>query len=115
METGDDQVAVNQAALELGVVWDKSSDMRYENSTGVAKGMIVSLSGDDGEPFEITLLPYNKFTRVCAATPISSETTVAHCFYGKKEPGVKESWIRDARLWSPDGSSNSHSSSSSSS
>ncbi|CAN0423453.1 unnamed protein product, partial [Laminaria digitata] len=102
LRTGDDQIAVNRAALGLGIAWDEGSDMRYENSTGIGKGTIAGLSGgEETGPFEVTLLPHNKFTRECAATPISKETTVAHCHYGKKERRVKEAWMRDANLWSP--------------
>ena len=102
LETGDDRIAVNQAALELGIVWNADSDMRYGKSTGFGKGAITGLSGDDGESFEITLLPHNKFTRHCAGTPITNETVVAHCFH-RKAASAKTSWMQQLDLWSPHG------------
>lgn len=102
LETGDDQVAVNQAALHLGVAWDEDSDMRYEQSTGFGKGTIANLSGDDGKPFEITLLPHNKFVRLCTHTPLSNDTVVAHCLHAKTA-NAKTNWMQKLTLWSPDG------------
>lgn len=99
-ETGDDQIAVNRAALELGIVWDQGSDMRYTLSTEFGKGIIADLSGDDGKSFEIALLPHNTFTRQCTRTPINNETMVAHCFH-KKRADAKTSWMKELNLWSP--------------
>ena len=104
LKTGDDQIAVNQAALKLGVVWDKSSDMRYRRSKSFGKGTIADLSTDDGESFEIALLPHNKFTRHCLGTPVTNETMVAHCIH-KKNAGEKMGWMQELNLWSPYGSS----------
>lgn len=98
--TGDDQVAVNEAALELGIVWDEGSDMRFKTSVGFGKGQITHLTEGD-RPFTVTLLPHNKYTRICHETPISSETTVAHC-YTAKEANAKIDWMREANLWSVD-------------
>lgn len=100
--TGDDQISANRAALELGISWDADSDMRLEKSTGVGKGTIAKLSGDQG-PFEVILLPHNKFTRFCTSTPISSETVVAHCHSSKKQSlGRRVSWMLEKKLWSID-------------
>lgn len=101
LETGDDQVAVNQAALELGIVWDKSSDMRYRRSERFGKGTIANLSSADGESFEVVLLPHNTFTRQCLHTPVTNETMVAHCFHAKRA-GAKTAWMQKLNLWSPD-------------
>ena len=99
---GDDQIALNQAALELGIVWNEGSDIRYGKRTGFGKGAITGLSGDDGESFEVTLLPHNKFTRHCAGTPITNETVVVHCFH-RKAARAKTSWMQQLDLWSPHG------------
>ena len=103
LQTGDDQISVNQAAHQLGITWDVKSDMRLTESTGVGRGAIANLSGDD-EPFEVILLPHDRFTRFCTSTPISAETTVvAHCHSNKKEAlGRRVSWMLDANLWSID-------------
>lgn len=102
LETGDDQIAVNRAAFELGITWDKDSDMRYESSTDVGKGTIADLSTDNGELFEIILFPHNMFTRVCDETPVSNDTVVAHC-HTEKNAAAKLGWMKDLNLWSPDG------------
>ena len=102
VETGDDQIAVNQAALDFGVSWDKGSDMRYRQSKGVGKGTIANLYGDGGKSFEITLLPHDKFTRHCTRTPLTNNTVVAHCFH-KKTAGAKTGWMQKLNLWSPHG------------
>lgn len=104
LETGDDQIAVNQAALELGIAWDKGSDMGYVTSVGIGKGTIAKLTSDDGKFFEISLLPHNKFTRQCDSTPISNDTIVAHC-RSKKIPSDKTNWMQEQDIWSPDGCS----------
>ena len=101
LRTGDDQVAVNQAASDLGVIWDEGSDMRYEESTDPGKGTISDLSSDNGEPFGITLLPHSKFTRICRSTPVSNDTVVAHCFREKKA-GAKLDWMQELNLWLPE-------------
>ena len=101
LETGDDQVAVNRAALELGVVWDKRSDMRYSSSTDFGKGTIADLSSNDVDSFDIILLPHNMFTRICRKTPVSNDTMVAHCIQ-KHDAASKLSWMQDLSLWSPD-------------
>ena len=102
LETGDDQVAVNQAAQELGIVWDKGSDMRYRSSTDFGKGTIAGPSNDDGETFDIILLPHNMFTRICRSTPVSNNTMVAHCIQQQKAAS-KLGWMQALNLWSPDG------------
>lgn len=102
LETGDDQIAVSQAALELGIAWDKGSDMLFESSTNFGKGIIPYLSSEYGKSFEISLFPHSKFTRVCHRTPVTNETVAAHCATGKKAVGVKMRWIRQLDLWSPD-------------
>ncbi|CAN0395133.1 unnamed protein product [Laminaria digitata] len=102
LETGDDQVSVNRAAQELGIAWDKGSDMRYMESTSFGKGTIANLSSDDGEPFDIALLPHSKFTRICRRTPVSNDTMVAHCIQ-KHNAYAKLGWMQQLNLWAPDG------------
>lgn len=101
LDTGDDQVAVNRAAVELGIVWDTSSDMRHIRSKGIGKGTIAGLSSPYGDSFEIALLPHNKFTRICQGTPVTNETMVAHCFHDKV-PSAKTGWMKELNLWAPD-------------
>eukprot|EP00903_Cladosiphon_okamuranus_P018134 g16688.t1 len=101
-EDGDDQVAVNRAALRLGIEWDKEgSDMRYEDSQGYGFGTIDSLTDDEGRSFTVTLLPHDKYTRLCLVTPLSEITVVAHCL-SQKRAGAKIDWMRDAGLWPDD-------------
>lgn len=118
------QVSINRAAGTLGIVWDEDSDMRYEHSTGYGKGVITGLAaaqvhclnnrdanvhdhgggacGGEGQEsaFTITLLPHKTYTRTCSETPISEETTVAHCYYPGSGAGPKVSWMERANLWS---------------
>lgn len=64
------QVSVNQAAQHLGIVWDKDSDMRYENSTDLGVGRMSSLPADDnGRPFSVALLPHRQVDVFFARTP----------------------------------------------
>ena len=100
LETGDDQVAVNRAALDLGIAWDEGSDMRFTPSTGFGKGVIADLFSEDGQPFEVTLLPHKKFQRHCATTHIANGTVVAHCFH-QKRADAKTGWMQEVDLWSP--------------
>lgn len=93
----DDQIAVNKAVGRVGVTWDKESDMRLVDSTGLGRGTIKRLRSDDG-PFVITLLPHSAFTRDCRSTPISNETVVAHC-HSRKKVGRRVSWMHEANLW----------------
>lgn len=104
LATGDDQVSVNRAASELGISWDKGSDMRYIASTDFGKGTIAVLSSEDGEPFYISLLPHSTFPRVCHETPVSNDTVVAHCIQ-KQNAGAKLGWMQELDLWFPDGMS----------
>lgn len=97
ISSGDDQVALNTAAYDLGVVWDADSDMRYFNSTGIGKGVVPNLSTEEGD-FTIALLPHSTYIRHCDQSPISDETVVAHC-RSKKEDKDKESWMKGANLW----------------
>ncbi|CAM9585429.1 unnamed protein product [Laminaria digitata] len=99
---GDDQIVANKVVDKLGVVWDEDSDMRLLNSTGLGRGTVDKLHGDDG-PFVITLLPHSAFTRQCITTPITNETVVAHC-HSRKNVGKRVSWMQRANLWSFDGS-----------
>lgn len=94
---GDDQIATNKALQDLGVVWDEDSDMRLFNSTGLGKGTVDRLRGDDG-PFVVSLLPHSAFTRRCDSTPISNATVVAHC-HSRKRVGSRVSWMQEANLW----------------
>ncbi|CAN0015047.1 unnamed protein product, partial [Laminaria digitata] len=103
LKTGDDQISANRAALDLGIVWDVDGDMRLSKSTGVGRGTIVQLSGDGGEPFEVILLPHNKFTRFCDSTPITNDTVVAHCHSNKRTAlDQRLTWMHEANLWSID-------------
>lgn len=43
----DDQVALNTAARELGIVWNGSSDIRYKESTGLGRGTFESAGEHD--------------------------------------------------------------------
>lgn len=99
-KTGDDQVALNMAAYNLGVVWDQSSDMNFYNSTGIGKGIVTSLPGN----FTVALLPHSKYIRHCDETPISNDTVVAHCRSRKKD-GDKLRWMKSAHLWNVDDTS----------
>lgn len=114
---------------QLGIVWDKNSDMRYEESTGYGRGVIAGLgnsnnstSGGRGDlfigqtghgvvvgrgtreveaPFRVTLLPHSAYTRLCGRRTLSNQTTVvAHCYFPQKEADVKTSWMKKANLWS---------------
>ncbi|CAM9498176.1 unnamed protein product [Ectocarpus sp. 13 AM-2016] len=129
VQNKDDQISVNRAARQLGVVWDKNSDMRYEESTGYGRGIIAGLgssnnstSGGGGDlfigqtghgivvgrgtreveaPLRVTLLPHSAYTRLCGRRTLSNQTTVvAHCYFPQKEAGVKTSWMKKANLWS---------------
>lgn len=102
LRIGDDQIATNKAFDQLGVVWDEGSDMRLYNSTGLGKGTIDSLHGEDG-PFVISLLPHSAFTRRCDSTPISNATVVAHC-HSTKTVRNRSSWMQEANLWLVDSS-----------
>lgn len=96
-ETSDDQIALNVAAKELGIVWDDNSDMRYENSTEIGRGVIRDLEGRD---FVVILLPHDQYTRRCELDPITRYTVVAHCYYEKdRSSRYKEGWMKDARIW----------------
>lgn len=97
-EIGDDQIALNNAADELGIVWDSYSDMRFEASTGVGRGVVPSLTTTTGVNFTVTLLPHSRYTRKCSTTPISNETVVAHCV-ARKNAGAKTSWMQESNLW----------------
>lgn len=90
------QVALNTAAHELGIVWDKKSDMRYIKSVELGRGVIPMLGGNGD--FTVTLLPHIAYTRVCKSMPISNRTVVAHC-NSKKKAGAKASWMKTAKLW----------------
>ena len=102
LDRGDDQVAANKAVNRLGVVWDEDSDMRLYNSTGLGRGVIGRLGSDDN-PFVISLLPHNAFTRRCDSNPISNETVVAHC-HSTRRVGKRVYWMQEANLWLLDGS-----------
>lgn len=91
----DDQIALNEAAETLGVVWDSDSDMRYLPSTEIGRGVVTGIPGGN---FTIILLPHNKYTRRCDSSPISDETVIAHC-RARKEGGEKESWMVKANVW----------------
>ena len=97
LRIGDDQIAANKAVSRLGVTWDEDSDMRLVESTGLGRGTIEKLRGDDG-PFVVTLLPHSAFTRHCDKTPISNETVVAHC-HSRKFVSRRVSWMEEANLW----------------
>ncbi|CAN0194165.1 unnamed protein product [Scytosiphon promiscuus] len=125
METGDDQVSVNKAAVKLGIVWSEDSDMRYGQSTRygigkmpadsiaatIAAGFGGNSSGGLGlatvdrheevRPLTVTLLPQNMYTRLCDLTPVSNRTVVAHC-HAAKVASVKTSWMESLDLWSTD-------------
>ncbi|CAM9369289.1 unnamed protein product [Hapterophycus canaliculatus] len=107
LKTEDDQVSLNQAAAQLGIVWDVGGDMRYEQSTGYGMGVIPAASiaatdgGGEGLPVTVTLLPHSTYTRRCEQTPVSSaRTVVAHCFFPEKLASVKTSWMEKLNLWS---------------
>ncbi|CAN0483397.1 unnamed protein product [Ectocarpus sp. 12 AP-2014] len=98
----DDQIAVNMAAQDFGIVWkQEGSDMRYEHSTSFGMGFIDSLSDEDNRPFTVTLLPHSTYTRICAHHPVSNTTVVAHCLTSKT-PASKLSWMQRMDLWSVD-------------
>lgn len=92
--SGDDQIAVNEAASLLHMEWnydEGSSDMRFLESTRVGFGALADLPGN----FTISFLPHNKYSRNCVETPISSETIVAHCF-----PRQNRKWeMEKANMW----------------
>lgn len=121
----DDQVSINQAVKNLGVVWETDGDMRYENSTGYGLGeipaaRILAVAGNGGNPgggprlalgdgheevfpLTVTLLPHSTYTRVCEEAPVSMErTVVAHCLHPAKvgRAEVKTSWMQALGLWS---------------
>ncbi|CBJ32319.1 Acetyltransferase (isoleucine patch superfamily protein) [Ectocarpus siliculosus] len=103
LEEKDDQIAVNIAARDLGIVWnEEDSDMRYTESTGFGVGFIDSLSDKDNQPFTVTLLPHSTYTRICASTPVSNTTVVAHCL-SSKTPQSKADWMHRMDLWAVDG------------
>ena len=93
----DDQITANRAVSQAGVTWDKESDMRLVDSTGLGRGTIKRLRGDDG-PFVISLLPHSAFTRDCRSNPISNKTVVAHC-HSRKKVGLRVAWMKEANLW----------------
>lgn len=97
-DTGDDQIALNQAAVELGIVWDANSDMRFQQSTGEGRGVVPGLTTANGAEFTVTLLPHSRYTRRCTFTPPSNETVVAHCSAPKRS-GAKTSWMKESNLW----------------
>ncbi|CAM9426367.1 unnamed protein product [Ectocarpus sp. 12 AP-2014] len=101
LEMKDDQMAVNIAARDFGIVWKKDSDMRYEESTGFGMGFIESLSDEDNRPLAVALLPHSAYTRICASTPVSNTTVVAHC-RSSKTPEGKVDWMRHIDLWAVD-------------
>lgn len=80
------QVSINQAAQHLGIVWDKDSDLRYENSTSLGIGKIYSLpADDDGRPFGVALLPH----RYCIFAPsqvlyIAGRTFLPRTLFGQE-------------------------------
>lgn len=93
-KVGDDQIAVNEAASRLRMQWiysEGGSDMRNHESTRVGFGVLADLPGN----FTVSFLPHSKYTRNCQATPISSETIVAHCFH--RESRNQE--MKRANLW----------------
>ncbi|CAM9906685.1 unnamed protein product, partial [Ectocarpus fasciculatus] len=100
LKNANDQVSVNKAAKNLGIVWDKKgSDMRYEKSLAFGGGTIDSLVDDESRPFRVTLLPHSTYPRICEKTPISETTRVAHCLWvGKGE--IMSTWMKRANLWS---------------
>ncbi|CAM9918971.1 unnamed protein product [Ectocarpus sp. 6 AP-2014] len=102
LERKDDQIAVNIAARDLGIVWkQEDSDMRYEQSTGLGMGFIDSLSDKDNGPFTVTLLPHSAYTRICTTTAVSNATVVAHC-RASKTPEGKIDWMHSMNLWAID-------------
>ncbi|CAM9541445.1 unnamed protein product [Scytosiphon promiscuus] len=125
MENGNDQRSINQAAAQLGIVWD--GDMRYEPSTGYGLGeipaarIIAAADGRDDRnpdggarraladrqgqvlPLTVSLLPHSTYTRVCEHAPFSAERTmVAHCLHPATEgrAEVKTFWMQKMDLWS---------------
>lgn len=95
LDTGDDQKALNNAASELGIVWDKRSDMRYEESTEFGRGTIQNVAGNG---FNVTLLPHNRYTRRCSKPLLTHEIVVVHCST-PKDWEAKVSWMKKAGLW----------------
>lgn len=101
---GDDQNAVNEALNELGVIWDPTSDMGFENSTRPGTGMIHNITNvyGDEESFKVSLLPHSKYPRRCREhghhSTISNITVVAHCLSNEKgEPMA--AWMKEEDLW----------------
>lgn len=89
---GDDQYGVNIAAQNMNITWDyRNSDMRFHNSTGLGTAVVTGLPGR----FQITYLPHNKYTRNCQATPVTTETIIAHCFPRTD----REEAMKNATLW----------------
>ncbi|CAB1118974.1 unnamed protein product [Ectocarpus sp. CCAP 1310/34] len=97
----DDQISVNLAAENLGIVWDQESDMRYVESDSFGFGTIDTLVDENNQPFSVTLLPHNAYTRVCDETPISNKTVVAHC-WAPKTADSKTGWMVQSKLWFSD-------------
>lgn len=95
------QTQVNLAAENLGIVWDQESDMRYVESDSFGFGTIDTLVDENNQPFSVTLLPHNAYTRVCDETPISNKTVVAHC-WAPKTADSKTGWMVQSKLWFSD-------------
>lgn len=97
-DSGDDQTAINQALDVLGVTWLESSDLRFLESTQMARGVIRF-----PEKLSITALPHNVIMRYCARPQhISSHTVVAHC-HNREKGDVMSKWMEDFGLWFLDG------------
>lgn len=111
-EFHDDQIALNEAALEMGVVWNKGSDMKYEGSTGFATGIIdlknntslvssfIEKDDDLSETMEVTLIPHDIATRWCIGVPISEKTVIAHCGWRGQDKSA-DMWMKEANVWFP--------------
>lgn len=98
LETKDDQISVNSAAEDLGIVWDQdNSDMRYAYSTGLGLGTIFDPASNE-ELLNVALLPHSAFTRLCETVPISNGTIVAHC-HSAKAATSKRRWMKRAHMW----------------
>lgn len=93
----DDQISVNEAVDNLGVVWRDGSDMRFEESTDLAFGTIPNLTDSRLESIAITLLPHSKYTRVCGES--LSNVTVAHCGGMGRAPSVKIERMKMLGFW----------------
>lgn len=97
-DTGDDQIALNNAGEELGIVWDTESDMRYVKSTREGRGVVPGLSTAKGVEFSVVLLPHSRYTRICSGTLLSNETVVAHCI-SRQKADDKTLWMQEKDLW----------------